>query len=147
MCNGGEQSRINIVDMDKLYKTRLVSHVMEEAGNRRWIKKQAQPRPWWKKNYWTTWCGPTCVVACLAVVAACLVGLTLGNGVVQIPVGLGNCSCIALLHAIPGVKGADQPGTRTTGTYHCPASGTISGPARPTGTGCRKQLPGRGRGG
>ncbi|QIG04740.1 hypothetical protein GTK47_05020 [Proteus sp. ZN5] len=57
------------------------------------------------------------------------------------------CRAIPRLSAFPLGQGADQPRAHPADAHHRPPGGSLSGTARPAGTGCRKQLSGLGCGG
>lgn len=59
----------------------------------------------------------------------------------------GVCRAIPRLSAFPLGQGADQPRAHPADAHHRPPGGSLSGTARPAGTGCRKQLSGLGCGG
>nr|AYU68890.1 transposase [Escherichia coli] len=57
------------------------------------------------------------------------------------------CRAIPRLSAFPLGQGADHPRAHPADAHHRPPGGSLSGTARPAGTGCRKQLSGLGCGG
>jgi len=142
MCNKEDQSKINIVEMDSEKNRgcleldvetvensrlghllnglvvppvppRLVSRVMEEAKHRVVIKQPVRPQPWWRENYWAARYRPTSIAACLAVVSACTLGLTLTNGIGKTDRGEPIIASTTVLNGLEWL-GAATPGAVTS---------------------------------